>query len=326
MRQKVLPWRTLVFAALLLSALPAHAQVARAYRVASVAADTPEVEEFRDAFHAGMRDLGYVEGKNVIYETRKIDRDMQGAAKAIDELIATKPDVMLANEHLAQIMRSKTTTIPIVLGVALDPVRAGLAQSLRRPGTNVTGNAQMNDLLPAKHVELIKEILPKVARIGQFVDTTQSGCKLVEEATRQAASRIGATVIAYNIKSRADIEQAFVQVEKARPDVLMPCPSLILFNHRDLLFESAIRLRIPFTSFGVSNVPQGVLFAYAASIPALYRRAALYVDKILKGANPADLPIEQPTKFDLVVNLRTAKAFGLTVPASVLLRADRVIE
>lgn len=323
---QVLPWRILAVAAMLLGALPAHAQAARPYRVASLYPDTPEVEEIRDAFRAGMRDLGYVEGRNVIYETRKIDRDMREAPRAVDELIATKPDVLLANEHVALIMRAKTTTIPIVLGVALDPVRAGLAQSLRHPGTNVTGNAQMNDLLPAKHVELIKEILPGVARIGQFVDTTQSGCKLVEDATRQAASRIGATVITYNVRTRAEIEQAFVQMEKARPDVLMPCPSAILFNHRDLLFASAIRLRIPFASFGVSKVPQGVLFAYAASIPALYRRAALYVDKILKGANPGDLPIEQPTKFDLVVNLRTAKAFGLTVPASVLVRADRVIE
>lgn len=320
-------YRSLVLAvALLLAALQAHAQDGKIFRVAFLESDAPGNEETRNAFRAGMRDLGYAEGRNVIYVTRNVDRELREAAKAIDELIATKPDVLVANEHVARVMRSKTTSIPIVLGVALDPIRAGLAQSLRRPGTNVTGNAQMNDLLPAKHVEVIKEILPEVARIGQFVDTTQSGCKLVEEATRQAASRIGASVVTYNVKSRADIEQAFAWMEKVRPDVLMPCPSAILFNHRDLLFASAIRLRIPFTSFVVSNVPQGVLFAYAADIPDLYRKAAVYVDKILKGAKPGDLPIEQPTKFELVVNLKTAKTLGMTIPQSVLIRANRVIE
>lgn len=315
-----------IAAALLLAAPFGDAQVGRVFRVASIDAVTPEGREFGEAFRAGMRELGYVEGRNIVYETRATDRDMRSLPDMVDELIASKPDVLLANEHIAQVMRSKTTSIPIVLGVALDPVKAGLALSLRRPGLNVTGSAQLNDLLAAKHVEIIREILPRAGRIGQFVDTTQSGCKVVEEATAKAARSVGAVVVSYNVENRSDIERAFSQMEKARPDVLMPCPSLVLFNHRDLLFESAARLRIPFTSFGVSNVPPGVLFAYAASIPELYRRAATYVDKILKGAKPGDLPIEQPTRFELVVNLKTASALGLKIPQSVLLRADRVIE
>jgi putative ABC transport system substrate-binding protein len=133
-------------------------------------------------------------------------------------------------------------------------------------------------------------------------------------------------VDSYYVKNREDIEREFSRIGDRRPDFLMPCPSLVLFNHRDLLFASAERLRIPFSSFGVNEVPSGVLFAYAASIADLYRRAATYVDKILKGAKPGDLPIEQPNKFELVINLKTAKALGLSVPQSVLLRADRVIE
>ena len=311
---------------LLLGAPLADAQVGKLHRVAFLEAATPEGQEFGAAFRAGMRELGYVEGRNVVYESRPSDKDMLRASELVDELIAAKPDVMVASEHVAQIMRTRTSSIPIVLATSIDPVKTGLAKSLRKPGMNVTGNAQLNNLLPAKHVGLAREILPRLKRIGQFVDTSVSGCKVVEAATSQAARSVGVVVVPYYVENREDIERAFSQMEKMRPDVLMPCPSLVLFNHRDLLFESAKRLRIPFTSFGVTNVPSGVLFAYAASIPDLYRKAATYVDKILKGANPGDLPIEQPTKFELVVNLKSAGALGIKIPQSVLLRADRVIE
>jgi putative ABC transport system substrate-binding protein len=316
----------LLAVALLLAAPLASAQAGKVYRVASIDSVTAEGKAnavvFRDAMHA----LGYVEGRNVVYETRTPDRDFRQVPALVDELIATKPDVLVGTETIAQIMRSKTTTIPIVLSVALDPVAAGLATSLRRPGLNVTGNAQLNNLLPPKHIELMREILPRLQRIGQLVDTTQSNCKVIEEASRTAAKRVGATLVSYNVQNRADLEQAFAQMEAERPDVLLPCPTDVLYNHRDLLFENVLRLRIAYSSFIVANLPQGVLFAYAASIPDLQRKAATYVDKILKGAKPADLPIEQPTKFELVINLRTAKTLGLKIPQSVLLRADRVIE
>ncbi len=310
----------------LFAAPPAQAQTGRIYRIGIVRQPTAEWQPYLESFRAALRDLGYVEGSNLILDLRTPDLDMRRLPELVDELIALKPDVLVGHEKTAQVMRAKTTSIPIVMTNALDPVRAGLAQSLRRPGMNVTGSAQLHDLLPAKHIDIMREILPRLARVGQLVDTTQSGCKVVEEVARQAARSVGAVLVPYYVANRAEIERAFSQMEKERPDVLLPCPSAVLANHRDLLFENAVQLRIPFTSFVVTNVPKGVLFAYAANLHEMYRRAATYVDKILKGAKPGDLPIEQPMKFELVINMRTAKALGLTIPPSVLVRADRVIE
>ncbi len=159
-----------------------------------------------------------------------------------------------------------------------------------------------------------------------FVDRNASACNVVERTAREATRRIGATFFPYYVNNGDEIKQAFARMEKDRPDVLLPCPSPVLGIHRKLLFDNAVRLRIPFISFVVAFMPDGVLFAYATSLHEIQRRAAAYVDRILKGAKPGDLPIEQPTRFELVVNLKTARALGLTVPQSVLLRADRVIE
>lgn len=168
--------------------------------------------------------------------------------------------------------------------------------------------------------------MPRLKRVGQLVDSTQPSCELVGEASRQAAMRVGAALVSYRVQNHADLERAFARIEAERPDVLLPCPTDMLFNHRALIIESVLRLRIAYSSFIVSDLTQGVLFAYAASIPDLQRKAAAYVDKILKGARPGDLPIEQPTMFDLVVNLKAARALGLNIPKSVLVRANRVIE
>jgi len=244
----------------------------------------------------------------------------------VDEALARKPNVLLAWESIAQVIRSKTKTVPIVLTGALDPVRAGLARSLPRPGLNVTGMAQLNDQLPGKHMEILREILPRLARVGQLVDQKASGCKVAETHSLQAARNIGCVLVPYHVSNRAEIERAFDEMARNPPDALLPCPSPVLYSFRDVLFENVLRLRIPLTSYIVGNVPRGVLFAYAANFHDIYRRLATYVDKILRGAQPGDLPIEQPTTFELVVNLGTAKALGLAVPRSILLRADRVIE
>ena len=319
-----------VLTVIALSALATSAagqtQTGRIYRVGAVMNASPEQSAYVDTFRAAMRGLGYVEGRNLILDIRFPDRESTQVPAIVDELIAQKPDVLMGWESVAQVMRRKTTSIPIVLQGAVDPVQAGLAESLRRPGFNVTGVAQLNDELPAKHVDIMREINPRLRRIGQFVDTTASGCKRVEDSARQAASRIGATLISYNVANGDDIARAFSQMQSDRPDVLLPCPSFVLFNFRNALLEGAIRLRIPLTSFIVANVPDGVLFAYANNTHEMFRSAATYIDKILKGAKPGDLPIAQPTKFDLVVNLRTAKALGVTIPQSVLARADRVIQ
>lgn len=313
--------------ALLMAALPAEAQQpAPPHRVGILSGPTAEGKRYLETFRAAMRDLGYVEGVNLALDVREPDRDTARTAALVDELIALKPDALVAWESTAQVIRGKTTSIPIVLTGAIDPVRAGLAHSLRRPGMNVTGIKQFNDQLPGKHIEIMREILPRLARVGQFVDTTTSGCLLVQEQAREAARLFGVEFTPYYVANGEEIQRAFSQVAKDRPDVLLPCPSAMLFNHRKLLFDNAVRLRIPFTSFVVASVPEGVLFAYSTSRHEEFRRAASYVDKILRGAKPAELPIEQPMNFELVVNLKTARALNLTIPPAVLLRADRVID
>jgi putative ABC transport system substrate-binding protein len=273
-----------------------------------------------------MKALGYVEGRNVVYLTRRSDLDMTRRAALIDELIAEKPDVFVGFESEALAMRARTSTIPIVLNGSIDPVGAGLARSLGRPGFNVTGVAQLNDVLPQKHIELLIAILPQVQRVALLFDKGAAGCRLVHRNAGLAAQHFGRSLVVYEIANKTDIERAFLQMENDRPDALLPCPSFVLANHRELLFAESLRMRIPLSSFIVANVPRGVLFAYSSSRDEEVKKAANYVDRILRGANPAELPIEQPTRFELVINLQTAKALGIRVPPSILLRADRIVE
>lgn len=296
------------------------------HRVGILSGPTAEGKQYLKTFRAALRDLGYVEGTNLILDVRESDPDTARTAALVDELIALKPDALVAWESTAQIIRRRTQSVPIVLTGAIDPVRAGLARSLRRPGMNVTGIRQFNDELPGKHLEIMQMIVPRLARVGQVVDTTASGCALIHEQTRRAAEQLGLRFTPYYVSNGQEIQRAFSQMATDRPDVLLPCPSAMLFNHRSLLFENAVRLRIPFTSFVVANLPEGVLFAYSTDRHEEFRRVASYVDKILRGAKPEDLPIEQPMHFQLVINLKTARALGLTIPQSLLLRADQVIE
>jgi putative ABC transport system substrate-binding protein len=304
----------------------AAAQESKIHRVALlIPFSTAEAQPYRTAFLEGMRALGYSEGRNVFIEVRTSDRDRLRVPALVDELLALKPDVFVSDGNAAAVLRSKTT-IPVVLATSTDPVGSGLAQSWRRPGLNFTGVAVPLDQLAAKHIEIMREIRSPLARVALLVDTTGTTCKVIEDGARQAARSLGAALTSYPVANRSQIEQAFVEMKQAPPDLLLPCPAAMLFDNRDLLFDSAVRLRIPFSSFAVGNVPEGVLFAYSASFTDGYGRAATYVDRILKGARPGDLPIEQPTKFDFIINLKTAKALGLAIPPSVLLRADQVIE
>ena len=314
-------------ATLLALAGVAPSQTGATYRVAMLEPfSTQEGRPYREAFLSAMRELGYVEGRNLIFELRTSDRDRSQVPALADELIALKPDVLVSDGNAVRVLRAKTTTIPIVLAGATDPVAEGFAMSLARPGLNVTGLALPLGELAAKHIEMMREIHPRLTRVAMLVDRTGDRCQTVEDAARQASRTLGAVFVDYPVASRNDIEDAFSRMRTRRPDVILPCPVALLFNNREFLYENAVRLRIPFTSFVTANVPFGVLFAYSPSFADGYRKAATYVDKILKGVRPGDLPFEQPAKLELVINLKTARAFGLTVPPSVLLRADRVIE
>jgi putative tryptophan/tyrosine transport system substrate-binding protein len=256
--------RILLLAAVALFVLPlsATAQPGKHYRVAVVelAKDTAEQKSPREAFRAAMRELGYAEGGNVTIEWRYADNDLGRLRTLVDEVIALRPDVLLGFETVAQIMRQRTDSIPIVLTGGFDPVRAGLARTLRLPGFNVTGSTQIMDELTAKHFEILRQIMPRLTRVGQLVDTTSPGCKVIEEHARRAAQHIGAAFIAYPVGNQGEIERAFARMEKERPDALLPCPSPVLFSLREILFQNAVRLQIPFTSYVVANLPLGVLF------------------------------------------------------------------
>jgi putative ABC transport system substrate-binding protein len=316
----------LIAAGGLLAVPLARPQTGRVHRVVMVATETPEARAVRVAFVDAMRGLGYVQGRNLVFDELGTRQDASDLPAVVDEALARKPDVLLAWESIALALRARTSTIPIVLTGSIDPVKAGLAQSLSRPGLNATGFSQLHDQLPAKHMELLREILPRLKRVGQLVDLNAGGCRIAQAHSVKAARGIGCDLLPYYVSNRAEIERAFAQMERDPPDALLPCPTPVLYAFRELLFENVLRLRIPLTSYIVNNVPRGVLFAYAASVADIYRRAATVVDKILRGTNPGDIPIEQPTNLELVVNLGTAKALGLSVPRSVLLRADRVVE
>lgn len=310
----------------MLAARPAWPQSGKTYRIIQVNTASTERKHEQEAFVDAMRELGYVRGRNLQFEEMSAERDASNLGAIVDQAIARKPDVLLAWESVAQVIRAKTTTLPVVLVGSLDPVRAGLAQSLARPGLNVTGIAQLNEQLPAKHMEILREMLPRLTRVGQLVDGNASGCRIVEAHAASAAVKVRCVLVPYSVSNQAELERAFAEMERDPPDALLPCPSTVLYSFRDVLFENVLRLRIPLTSYIVANVPRGVLFAHAANLVDLYRRAATFVDRILRGARPGDLPIEQPTTFELVVNLGTAKALDLAVPQSILLRADRVID
>jgi putative ABC transport system substrate-binding protein len=279
-----------------------------------------------DAFVAGLRDHGHVAGKNLVIDVRYADGDTSKLPAIADELIALKPDVLAGFESIARVMKARTSTIPIVLTNSTDPVGVGLAQSLGRPGGNVTGISSQYADLPPKTIEILREILPRLSRVGLLLESAYPGSKAIEDSARTGARKAGATLVPYYLGNLAELEKAFVDMEKARPDALLVGGGGVISNLWGLIVANCQRLKIPFsTGPGVSG-EAGALFLFGPSLLQAYRDAARYVDKILKGAKPSDLPIEQPTKFELVINIKTARALGLKIPQAVMLRADRVIE
>jgi putative tryptophan/tyrosine transport system substrate-binding protein len=245
----------------------------------------------------------------------------------VDELLALGPDVLTGIEQVAKVMASKTSTVPIVMVSASDPVAAGLVKSLSHPGGNVTGVSQQAGELGPKRIELVREVFPGLARVGQLHDINVPASKAAEAEARQAAEKFGMTYVPYYVGNRSDLERAFAEMEKTSPDALIAgAGSGLLYGLRQAIVDNTLRLRIP-SCWAVSvHAKLGALMSYGPDLPEGNRLAATYVDRILKGAKPSELPIEQPTKFELVINLKTAKALGLTVPPTLLARADEVIE
>jgi len=311
-----------------------HAQsrgkVVRVGYLGTASRGSSEYREFFGAFVAAMRDLGYVEGQNLEIEHRGVDGRIERFPEFARELVNLKPDVIVAaNTPAARAVGQATPAIPIVVPVMGDPVGDGLVDSLARPGRNITGLTFIGPQLAPKRLALLKEALPSVSRIaalfhpGAYSERTMTD---MAKETEAAARTVGVELRRVTVAGPEDLERAFAALIAERTDALFVFPSPMLFVERQPIVDFATRQRLASMAMGREFVEIGGLMSYGANIGDLNRRAALYVDRILKGARPGDLPVEQPTKFELVINLRTAKTFGLTLSTAALARADEIIE
>jgi putative tryptophan/tyrosine transport system substrate-binding protein len=277
-------------------------------------------------FVAGLRELGWVEGKTIAIEYRSAKWNHELFDDLAEELVRMKVDIIVTagGETAPMAVRRASSTIPIVMAVSNDPVAAGLVNNLAKPGGSVTGMSLMTPELGPKRLELLKEAAPRVSRLAVLWNPTFSKAEL--RATEAAARKLGVTLKPMEVRNAQDLSRVFAGLEKEPPDALTMFFDPLSTGYRELIADFAKKHRLP-TIFGAKEFAQaGGLMSYAPDVPDLFRRAAGHVDRILKGAKPADLPVEQPTKFELVINLKTAKALGLTIPQSILLRADEVIE
>ena len=318
-------------AVLLSSALPLSAQRAgRIYRVGFVMGGTPESEDarrFSRAFLEGMKERGYEEGRNFVLAMRHYGIDRQKLAPLADELIAWEPDVLVANvSSTAAVLQKRTATIPIVMVTSLDVVGEGLVASLARPGGNITGMTSLGDAMDAKLVELIRELLPRAKRFALLVNPAQALSKSREAAAAQAAKALALEMVPLHLNGGADVARFAKRLSAERVDALLVATDAVLFGLRDKVVLAALEARLPVVALLPEFIASGAVATLGYDLAANYRGAARYVDRILKGARPGELPIEQPTQFELVLNLKAAKALGLAVPSSVLVRAGRVIE
>jgi putative ABC transport system substrate-binding protein len=281
---------------------------------------------FVDAFTQRMRDLGYVEGKDIVYDVRWAQGKGERLAELARELVALHPDVILTTITAGTLAaRQATVSIPIVARGLSDPVGNGLARSLARPGRNVTGLADLNDDISPKRLELLRAAVPNLTRLVILQHPAEPASLLVK-TVQEAGGTVGVDVVTMKVSTPAEIDVAFASMARGQVGGVIVAGVFLSVVQSRQVVDLALRHRMP-TMFGVRrSVEIGGLMSYAVNILDTFRRAATYVDKILKGANPGDLPIEQATTLELVINLKTAKAIGVTIPQSLLLRADEVIQ
>ena len=297
-------------------------------RLGYLAASTPSANSTRvDAFRQGLRELGYVEGKNIVIEFRFAEGKLDRVPALAAELVRLKVDVIVtAGPTDTRAAKEATNTIPIVMTQDSDPVGSGFIASLARPGGNITGLSTLSPELSGKQLELLKETVPKLSLIAVLETSTEPGNAQALREVELAAEAFKVKLQYLDVRAATDIDAAFRAASKGRAEALLVLGSPILNAQRRQIIDLAVKSRLP-TIYGKPEyVEDGGLIYYGTNYNDLFRRAATYVDKILKGAKPADLPVEQPTKFELVINLKSAKQIGLTIPQSVLYRADKVIK
>jgi putative ABC transport system substrate-binding protein len=311
---------------LLAAPLAARAQSAtKIPRVGVLLFGTPDTDPSLKSFRAGLRDLGHVEGKTIALEFHYAGGKPERLPDLARDLVGTKPDVIFAlGGDVAPFVRTATTTIPIVVAVSNDPVQSGLVATLARPGGNLTGVTFVSSDLVAKRMQLLKEIVPAISRVGVLWNPDHIDPEYRE--TQGAGLALGVAVHSLEVRGPSDLDRAFRAAAGARVEAIVVVSSRLLLVNQQPIMEMATRHRLVLVG-GMGAWPQaGALFSYGPDLDVLVRQAATDVDKVLKGARPGDIPIVQPTKFELIINRKTAKTLGLTIPPSLLQRADQVIE
>lgn len=279
------------------------------------------------AFRQGMRELGYVEGKNLVIEWRFAEEKFERLAGLAAELVKSEVDVIVASaNHATGAAQKATTAIPIVMGNSSDPVGSGFVTSLAHPGGNITGLSNLSGDFISKHLEMLVGMVPKLSRVAVLLHPTDMAKVATLKSIRAAAQSSGVTVLPVEAAGVRGFESAFATMVKEKAQAIILVSNPIFAEQRRLIAELAARHRLPFVSIYREYAEAGALISYGPSLLEQYRRAATYVGKIFKGIKPGDLPVEQPTKFDLIINRRTAKALGLVIPQSFLISADKVIE
>src|SRR5712692_605971 len=313
--------------AVLVAPLTVEAQPARKVPHVGVLQAGAPPEPLVEAFREGLRDLGYVEGRNIVLEFRWAEGRLDRLPDLVADLVGLRVDVITTLSTPAAIAaRHATTTIPIVFTGVGDPVGTGVVSSLAHPGGNVTGISIMATELSGKRLEILREMVPTVSRVAMLWNDTNPGMVLRAREIEAAAAKLGVTVQSLGVHDLIAFDHAFASIVNGRPGALLTLIDPFTRQHRQRIVDFAAQRHLPALYEAREFVEAAGLICYGPSLLAIQRRSAAYVDKILKGAKPADLPVEQPTKFELVINLKPAKALGLTIPRSILIQADQVIE
>jgi putative ABC transport system substrate-binding protein len=320
-----------LFALLFALCVPAEAQQPKkvpliGYLAAGDAASNSAPSE---AIRLALRERGYIEGQNIATEYRYAEGKLDRLPELAAELVRLRVDIILVagGTNTVRAAMNSTKTIPIVMvGAGVDPIVAGVVESLARPGGNVTGITNLTGELGGKRLELLKEAVPKVTRVAMLWDPTSPNNVLELKEVQTAARPLGLTVRSWEVRVADDFDKVFAAISKQRADGLYVPGGALLINNRKWVVDFALKSRLPSVYNSREAVDDGGLISYGADLADSYRRVAYYVDRILKGAKPADLPVEQPTKFELVINLKTAKQIGLRIPPEVLARANRLIK
>ena len=291
---------------------------------------SPDQQVNINALLQGLRELGYVEGRNIVVEYRAADGKIERFKELAKELVDLNPDLIVAsNTPAARAAKQATTVIPIVVPVMGDPIGDGLVASLARPDGNITGMTFLGPELAVKRLQLLKQALPTISRVAALWHSGAYGEATMTEMLKTmqtGAGTLGVQLQLMEVREAAEFDRAFSAMTRERSDALIVLPSPMLFSERRHIVDLATRYRLPSVAMAREFVELGGLMSYGASLRDLFRRAGFYVDKILQGTKPADLPVQQPTKYELVINLKTAKALGIAVPDTLLVAADEVIE